>query len=585
MMVSNYDKFPFVEVSSSGDQCVVGWQNIFKEIKDQLHAKNKKNTIIGIDLYHGVGAAGIRSAVEEYLKPESLINTNDFLKSADAIQEMVHPFVTDDRIFGKMNHLQVSDFFDTEKVNTEKEKIAGALGTVVILGEGAALFADCDILIYADLARWEIQKRMKRNEVGNFGVRNLEEGFSYKYKQAFFLDWQAFDRHKVTFFERINYFIDANKTDEPKMISADAYNAGLDAAVNRPFRVVPFFDPGPWGGQWLKEVIDLDRSEVNFAWGFDCVPEENSLLFKFGEHTFELPSINLVLKRPEQLLGKSVYGTFGAEFPIRFDFLDTMEGGNLSLQVHPTKAYIKEHFGMNITQDESYYFLEAEEDAVMYLGTKEGVDGAQMIADLEEAQNVTNEFDADKYVNKFPVKKHDHILIPAGTLHCSGTNAVVLEISATPFNFTFKLWDWGRLGLDGLPRPINIEHGKKVIDWTRDEEWVKEHLINNITGISEGEHVLEESTGLYQTQFIETRRHWFDDIVTHHTNGNLNVLNLVEGNEVIVESPDGLFEPYIIHYAETFIVPAHVEKYTIRPHGKSIGKKCATIKAYVREGI
>jgi hypothetical protein len=162
---------------------------------------------------------------------------------------------------------------------------------------------------------------------------------------------------------------------------------------------------------------------------------------------------------------------------------------------------------------------------------------------------------------------------------------VVLEISATPFNFTFKLWDWGRLGLDGLPRPINIEHGKKVIDWTRDEEWVKEHLINNITGISESEHVLEESTGLYQTQFIETRRHWFDDIVTHHTNGNLNVLNLVEGNEVIVESPDGLFEPYIIHYAETFIVPAHVDVYTIRPHGKSIGKKCGTIKAYVREGI
>ncbi|WP_149240323.1 class I mannose-6-phosphate isomerase [Dyadobacter sp. 32] len=585
-MVSNYEKFPFVEVSKSGDKCLVGWQNIVHEINGLIQAKSKKRTIVGIDLYHGVPTDQVRAAIAEFLKPDAIINTNDFLKSPDVIQEMVHPFVTDDQIFGKMNNLQITDFFDLERVTNEKETIAdSASGTVVIYGEGAALFADCDLLIYMDLARWEIQKRMKRNEVGNLGVKNLEEFFALKYKQAYFVDWRVLDRHKVSFFERIDYFIDANVWEQPKMISADDYNAGLDAAVKQPFRVVPFFDPGPWGGQWLKEVVDLDRREVNFAWGFDCVPEENSLLFKFGVHTFELPSINLVLKRPEQLLGKSVYNAFGAEFPIRFDFLDTMDGGNLSLQVHPTKAYIKEQFGMDYTQDESYYFLEAEEDACVYLGTKKDVDSAAMIEELEAAQKGTSDFDADKYVNKISVKKHDHILIPAGTIHCSGKNAVVLEISATPYIFTFKLWDWGRLGMDGLPRPINIEHGKKVIDWTRDEAWVKENLFNNITGISKNEHVKEESTGLYQTQFIETRRHWFDDTVVHHTHGNLNVVNLVEGEEVIIESPDNQFEPHIIHYAETFIVPANVNVYTVRPYGKSAGKKCATVKAYVREGI
>lgn len=50
---------------------------------------------------------------------------------------------------------------------------------------------------------------------------------------------------------------------------------------------------------------------------------------------------------------------------------------------------------------------------------------------------------------------------------------MVLEISATPYIFTFKLWDWQRLGLDGLPRPINIEHGKHVIQWDRTTKWVK----------------------------------------------------------------------------------------------------------------
>jgi mannose-6-phosphate isomerase class I len=68
---------------------------------------------------------------------------------------------------------------------------------------------------------------------------------------------------------------------------------------------------------------------------------------------FEIPSIDLVFYQPEQLLGEAVHGRFGDEFPIRFDFLDTINGGNLSLQVHPLTEYIQEKFGMNYTQDES----------------------------------------------------------------------------------------------------------------------------------------------------------------------------------------------------------------------------------------
>jgi mannose-6-phosphate isomerase class I len=93
-------------------------------------------------------------------------------------------------------------------------------------------------------------------------------------------------------------------------------------------------------------------------------------------------------------------------------------------------------------------------DGCVYLGLKEGVDRERMIADLRAAQEDDTQFDTDKYVNKWPAKKHDHFLIPAGTPHCSGKN-LVLEISATPYIFTFKMWDWGRLGLDGRPRPIH----------------------------------------------------------------------------------------------------------------------------------
>src|SRR5690606_12286157 len=182
---------------------------------------------------------------------------------------------------------------------------------------------------------------------------------------------------------------------------------------------------------------------------------------------------------------------------------------------------------------------------------------------------------------KWTVKKHDHLLIPAGTVHCSGSNSVVLEISATPYIFTFKLWDWARMGLDGKPRPISLEHGKNNIQWNRVTSWTKENILNRVENIAEGDGWKEERTGLHEHFFIETRRHWFSCKTEHHTGGVVNVINLVEGREVIVESPGHLFKPFIVHYAETFIVPAAVGAYTIRPYGEGEGSACATLKAFV----
>ncbi|MDO5524209.1 MAG: mannose-6-phosphate isomerase, partial [Bacteroidia bacterium] len=204
-------------------------------------------------------------------------------------------------------------------------------------------------------------------------------------------------------------------------------------------------------------------------------------------------------------------------------------------------------------------------------------------AELDKSQQDPHfVFDADKYVNRVPAKKHDHFLIPGGTIHCSGKDTLVLEISSTPNIFTFKLWDWQRLGLDGKPRPINIERGKKVIAWERDTEFTYNELVNRVEVLNETDTVCEEKTGLHKNEFIETRRHIFTDKVTHYTQNSVNVLNLVDGDSVIVESLNGEFEPFIIHYAETFIVPAAVKAYTIRPYGSSQGKECITVKASVR---
>ncbi|MFZ4474731.1 MAG: class I mannose-6-phosphate isomerase, partial [Saprospiraceae bacterium] len=525
-MNSNYDKFPSIQVKGHSTACWEGWHAIVQQIAKAI--KTKPNARIVVETYPGVRDAEIRTAMQAGLQSSAFFVAEHAYLTENQIDALTFPDVTDDRIFGYMTRLRMEQYFDREKMQAMQDLIQQTQGIVIVYGTGAALLApNPDFLIYADMARWEIQLRMRRNEVGNLGANNHSLEFSRKYKRAYFVDWRVADRLKRQLMPHWDYVLDTNTADQPKMATGVAVRNGIQQAAQQPFRVVPLFDPGPWGGQWMKEVCDLDRSAVNYAWCFDCVPEENSLLLDFGPICLEIPSINVVFYQPIALLGENVYARFGAEFPIRFDFLDTMDGGNLSLQVHPLTEYIREHFGMFYTQDESYYMLDTKEDACVYLGLKTDTNPADLIADLEEAQTGGTTFDAEKHVEKWPVKKHDHILIPSGTIHCSGKNSMVLEISATPYIFTFKLWDWGRLGLDGLPRPINIGHGKENIVWNRTTDWVAENLVNRIEKIADGDGWEEERTGLHASEFIETRRIWFSKITSHDTQGNLQVLNLV----------------------------------------------------------
>ena len=575
----NYDKFPVVEFKENNEVCWEGWDNVCLKIKE--YAEQQKASFVALECYPGLHDKEIIEKLTAALNGR-FVFTADYMISPEKIDALVYPDVTDDAIFGYLTRLNLIDFFDKNRLQSFKTEVENT-GITYVYGPGATILCENpDLLVYFDMPRWEGQLRQRRNEVDNLGVHNATLKAALQYKRSFFVDWRVCDRHKKTLMNTWDLVVDTTHTNAPKIVDGKALNEAYKQAVNQPVRLVPFFDPGPWGGQWMKKYCDLDPSQPNYAWCFDCVPEENSLLLKFNSIVFETPAINLVFAQSKKLLGKVVQARFGDEFPIRFDFLDTIEGGNLSLQVHPDNEYIREHFGMPYTQDESYYMLDAEPDAYVYLGLKDTTIPDEMIAALKEANKGDSQFDADKYVEKFMVKKHDHILIPAGTIHCSGKNSMVLEISATPYIFTFKLWDWGRMGLDGKPRPINIEHGKKVIDWSRTTEVAKKELVNVIEPIASGDGWREEKTGLHETEFIETRRHWFTKKVHHYTNGSVNVINLVEGREVVVESPLGQFEPYIVHYAETFIIPANITEYTITPYGESEGKECATLKAFVR---
>jgi mannose-6-phosphate isomerase class I len=572
--IPNYDKFPWIPGGPTGD-CHVGWDAVCGAIR------KAGRKVIVVDAYAGVRRDDLLRLAAG-LEADTAISTERALKSAKEIDLMVAPDLTADPIFGRITKLRLRDFFDGAVLQHLRDVVEDAPGTVVVYGTGASLVTIGDLLIFADMPRREAQLRQRRGEIGNLGADNAGEDPGLQYKRAFFIDWRVCDAHKRSLFDRMDFILDTATSGEPKLVQAQTVFRALDDAAHGPFRVVPWFDPAPWGGRWLMEVCDLDRDAINYGWGFDCVPEENSVLLRFGDVYFETPSLNLVYRTPRALLGTEIVEHFGQEFPIRFDFLDTMEGGNLSLQVHPLTEYIRAQFGVAYTQDESYYVMDAGLDASVYLGLREGVDPNEMMADLRRAEKDDLPFPDERHVNRFPARRHDHFLIPAGTVHCSGANSVVLEISATPYLFTFKLWDWGRLGLEGKPRPLHIDHGEHSIQWNRDTGFVERDLMNRVERTGFGEGWIEERTGLHESEFIETRRHWFTKTCPHNTRGGLNVLNLVSGEAALVESPDDAFEPLVVHYAETFIVPASVGSYTVRPYDGTEATACATIKAFVR---
>lgn len=569
MRETNFDKYP--EKSIEGFAAIEGWESI----RGKLREAAGRDGILVAEFYPGVHR---QELVRELGKLGFAMFDAETCAVSDAeYQRMTADFVTEDRVFGVMNTLRLEDVYRQEKLEAMSREIAACDGPVLVYGTGASLVTDRGTLLYFDMPRWEIQCRFAQG-MKNWKTDNESEEKLRKFKRGFFLEWRMADRRKKELFERMDYALDTVIPGSPKMVSGQGLRTGLDRLAREPFRLVPYYAPEVWGGQWMKEVCGLDRTAKNFAWAFDGVPEENSIFLRFGEVRMEFPAVDVVFYRPRPLLGDRVHGRFGDEFPIRFDFLDTMGGQNLSLQVHPLTEYIQNTFGMHYTQDESYYILDCDDDAVVYLGLKEGVCKEEMLAALHEAQEGGKPFDAGRFVNQWPAKKHDHFLIPAGTIHCSGSNCMVLEISATPYIFTFKLWDWGRLGLDGRPRPVHLQHGEKVIQWDRTTGWVRDNLVRRAHVVEEEEGFCEEFTGLHEREFLETRRDTLEREHAFTGEGSVQMCNVVDGQGAVIASPEGDFAEFTVHYAETFIIPASIGAFTIRP----LGEECKILRAYVR---
>lgn len=556
----NYVKNPVKVISRKKEGIFEGYKQLQEELAECMAGSGQ--SVLVVECYPGTDQEELLQGLMP-LQFDWIIHSDDFAFEAEKIDAYLEKDMTSDRVFGIMTNRKLEDFFYKEKLDAVKAQLAVSdKKRILVYGVGASLLTRGTICILAELTRWEIQLRYRKG-LTNWRTEKKDQPQLSKYKRGFFAEWRWADRQKKKLLGNIDYYLDMNREGRPILAEGDMLRSALKKISREPFRLNPYFDPGVWGGNWMKEHFGLEENGSNYAWCFDGVPEENSLRFQFGDCILETPALNLVYLEPVGLLGSRVHARFGTEFPIRFDLLDTMHGGNLSMQVHPLTEYIQDEFRMHYTQDESYYILDAMEDAGVYLGVKEGVSPEEMEKDLIKAQTGETVFPDERYVNYFPVKKHDHVLIPAGTLHCSGANTMVLEISATPYIFTFKLWDWGRTGLDGLPRPVHIEHGMKNIQWERDTNWVKKHLIHQEQEVYRSSSVLVERTGLHEREFIDTYRIATTDQARVQRNGSVHMLNLVDGERAIIRSSVGAFEDYEVHYGETFLLPEAAGEYEI----------------------
>ena len=574
--IGRYVMFPRVDVCCPDARVYEGAGAIARALGD---ACGTGKCVLSIECYPGVDQQELLDGLAA-LHPALVIHSDDLAFEPEKLDAALErDLLPQDPVFGIMTVRRRRDFFYESKIEDARQRIdAVAEGLVLVYGVGATLVHPGDVQVVADITRWEIQLRYRRG-MTNWRTAQTDLPKLKKYKRGFFAEWRWADREKDHLLNTMDFYLDMTTQGSPAMVDGAAYREALRQTTQRPFRMVPYFDPGVWGGNWMKDHFELPENGSNYAWSFDGVPEENSLLLDFGGHLIQTPALNLVLQQPRALLGDRVHARFGKEFPIRFDMLDTINGQNLSLQVHPLTEYIQQNFNMHYTQDESYYILDAQEGSSVWLGVREGVDPAAMEADLRRAQAGEAPFPAEKYINHIPVKKHDHILIPAGTTHCSGAGTMVLEISATPYIFTFKLWDWGRLDLDGKPRPIHLDHGMANIQWDRDTKWVHENLVGQTTVVHQDENALVERTGLHEREFIDTFRYTTASSVTVARNGSVHVLNLVDGARARLVSPDGAFAPFELHYAETCILPQAAGDYRIEaPDGAEVKMIVACVR-------
>ena len=217
------------------------------------------------------------------------------------------------------------------------------------------------------------------------------------------------------------------------------------------YQLLPACKDYIWGGQRLKTDFGIlsDLSPLAEAWVLSCHPDGSSVL-KDG------PYAGQTLPAYIEKAGPEVLGTNCRQFenfPMLVKLIDAKQ--NLSVQVHPSDAYALSHEGQ-YGKTEMWVVLDAAPGSCLYYGFRQEISA-------EELARRTADGTLTEVLRAVPVKRGDVCFIPAGTLHAIGAGLVIAEVQQNS-NVTYRVFDYGRVGPDGLPRQLHIEKALAVTD-------------------------------------------------------------------------------------------------------------------------
>ncbi|HXX38134.1 MAG TPA: class I mannose-6-phosphate isomerase [bacterium] len=579
--------------SSVTRSLVVGAEDVCWFVADRILASAaghpRHACAVAMDGYVGAQWAESLDLIEAILGtrgvPVRRVDIRQYYEPPEHIERMVSPSLPVDHakdpvsLFGRLHEGDITDFLDRERLGalirdlTAKGKAPGGRDVTIVYGHGAAsapLIDLYDMVLYYDVTPMHAILRAREGQVKNFGD-TAARALGYVLRRMYYVDFEVAVRERARLLDRgaVQYYID-NNGDQLKLVPRESLEEIFRSLVTYPLRCKPVYLEGVWGGHFFQRLRNLPGQMKNCAWVFDLIPNEVSLLIEVGHAHLEVPFTTFCRRNGVALMGGACVEKFNGVFPIRFNYDDTYHSsGNMSVQVHPPRDYARVHFNERVQQDESYYVVATGHEAKTYLGWKQDADVAKFFDQATRSTVSLTPVDYESSLNSIPSRPGDQFLIPAGTIHASGRNQVVLEIgSVTVGSYTFKMYDYVRLDLEGHLRPIHLWHGQNVVNADRRADWAAREGRPAPRLLRAGPGWAEYVIGEYDTVYFSLRRLEFDTEIEDDTAGKFHVLVLVDGERVDVRSqtdPERHFEQ---KFLDVVLVPACFGRYVIRNLGE-----------------
>jgi len=571
------------------DSIISGTVQSARCLSETIIKKSKENpdkkVILALDGYIGAQFDQMVNIISGNLKMSSIeVSVMDFshvYKGSEQLNKELIPYLPEDKekdpvlLFGKLfkegfellldDHKLDSliDILQKSKNNKNDKKVT------IIYGYGCTirlLRPFYDIISYLDITPKEVILRAKKGRFANIGD-NVAKPIKTLLRRCYYVDFEVAGhlRWDLLHDDAIDFYCISDEPDNIKLLPRATFNSVMSVLVRYPLRCKPVYIEGIWGGQYVKKIRNLPEDMRNCAWVFDLIPLEVSILVQAGKQLLEFPFFTFVQKEGKALMGDECVKKFGGYFPVRFNYDDTFHSsGNMSIQVHSGHDYNIDNYNEHGRQDESYYVIATGHGARTFIGFKEGINPDEFIEKVKISEKEFTPVEYEKYINFEKSQPGIQFLLPAGTIHSSGRNQVVLEIgSLTVGSYTYKMYDYLREDLDGIPRPIHTWHGENVLRKERTTSWVKKNLIQPPGLIRSGDGWAEYIVGEHDLLYFTLRRLEFNKSIEDDTKGKFHVINLVDGEKVIVQSVKDPGLSYKQNYLDVVIVPANVGKYRI----------------------